>query len=164
MIAEHPAGLDQQRRLWFGPEVEGAYAQARTPTAFVSARLCKREVEQILERKVEQVFLTETFAGHGVSWIDDYDWEWFEKDFWPRLRHDQMMVTVGRYPSQVPAFNKVRGKFAGIRLMVHVLDAPWVHTLKAGDEISLGVPYHLWTYRLEDGVETKPEHYRDDTE
>lgn len=156
MIPQHPAALRTDRRLWFGEEVEGSVKRGQA-TAFVSDILLLAEMEHLARAQVAHVFVTETFEGAAA-------WDWFARELWPWARRCMVSVTVGRYPHQVAPFDALRPRFPGLRLMVHVLDAPWVHTLKAGDEVAVGVPYHLWSWRLEEGAETTPADYLADRE
>lgn len=147
----HPAATVRGRALWFGPEVEGRYARTRMPTAFVGAELSDDERRELLLSGVEQVYFTESFDA----------WDWYETYLQHALRKLAVAVTVARFPPQVEAF-LARAWAREVKLVVHVLDAPWVHKLRAGDEVSLGVPYHVWSFGLEDGIETRPGDYEED--
>jgi hypothetical protein len=145
----HPAGLEGAP-LFFGIEVEGKYRGLRT--AFVRRGLAAADFQKLLDGlcDCDQVFLTESF----------FAWEWLEKELLPSL-HQKLMVTIARHACDVPDFfsRKVSER---IRLMVRYLDVPWYRRLRMDDEVTLGVPYNLVTFAVDQGVITIAHDYEKD--
>lgn len=149
IAASHPAGVAKDG-LWFGPEVEGTLTGA--PTVFISRKLTDDELSRVLNaEKLGHIFLTERFD----------EWEWFEHTLLPNVMAGCYACTVGRMPHQVDAALSLPYS-EHLGLIVRVFDAPWVHKLRAHDQVSVGVPYHLRTWRADNGVLTAPNQYEQD--
>ncbi len=150
----HPAGLEDAP-VFYGTEVEGELSGM--PTAFVRRGLSDEEsaalVRRIVSDDIEQVFLTETF----------FDWEWLGVILfrWAAEHRPQLLVTIGRHAKDMPEFMLLpfRDK---LKVIVRFLDCPWMAALGSSDEISVGVPYNLTTFRVGEGVQTLPHEYKND--
>lgn len=145
----HPAGIDPAAKLWWGPEVEND--RRGLLTAFVAGRLDGSEIARV-ERDAQHVFITETFL----------DLDWVQRFLAPHLRPGVPM-TVARFadPRTVQAF-LAHDLAERARLVVRV-HAPWANLLRARDEVSVGVPYRMHTFRMKDGIRVIPSHYASDT-
>jgi hypothetical protein len=151
----HPAGLEDEP-VFYGVECEGALSGE--PTAFVRRGLSDEETVALVRRiksdGITQVFLTETF----------FEWDWLAVILfrWLAENAPTMTVTIGRHAKDMPEFVLLpfRDK---LKVIVRFLDCPWMTQLGSDDEISVGVPYNLTTFRVGAGVETLPQEYERDT-
>jgi hypothetical protein len=155
MNRTHPAGLEEAP-VFYGTEIEGELTG--TPTAFVRRGLTDEEsvalVRRIKADSIEQVFLTESF----------FEWDWLSDILfpWAAENHPQLIVTIGRYTKDMTEFLLLPFR-DNLRVIVRFLDCPWMTDLKSNDQITVGVPYDLTTFRVGDGVETRPSEYEKDT-
>lgn len=150
----HPRTMPEGTKLWFGPEIEGALAQHSPMTAFITGELEAHLVVGITtSTAVRQIFLTEKFEA----------WAWYQDVLLPLARMKGWRVTVGRYVEQLSSFFALP---ANVRetmvLMVRIFNAPWLSKLRPCDEISLGEPFNLVSFRVGDGVATVPSQYDKD--
>jgi hypothetical protein len=166
----HPAGREFTvadgacRRVWYGSEVEGLN-QAGDWTAFINDELEPEELERLGRKlknstddgqpRVDHIFLTERFS----------DWEWLRSALIPLAQSSAVPITLARHTGNVQHALDMRaaGELRGVNLMVRLnVEAPWVHQLRVGDQVSAGVSYMLTTWRYEDGAETRPHQYEGD--
>lgn len=132
-------------RALIGPEVEG-YLKHSGPTTLV-VRL--PVAVEILDR-VEHIFLHEEFDS----------WDWLRE----ALHRKRVPVTaaVDLTARHKTAF--LRREWPEIRLMLRVwMDCPF-EELAPSDEISIGTPFNLLTFKVGDGVRTVPSDYEGDRE
>lgn len=154
MNLTHPAGLEEAP-VFYGNEIEGALIG--TPSAFVRRGLTDEETVALVRRiqsdDIEQVFLTEAF----------FDWEWLTVILfrWAAEHRPKLKVTIGRHARDMDEFMLLpfRDK---LKVIVRFLDCPWMAELGASDEVSVGVPYDLMTFRVCEGVQTVPNDYKND--
>lgn len=160
----HPAKIAPKSNLWFGKEVEGR--DCGLYTAFIAAPLSSGERGTVLveiANTLQQVFLTETFAGDSYTASERArHWLWFTREILPHCING-VVVTVGRMPWQLPEFFELPEEWVEqMTLIVRVFDSPWIEKLRLGDQISVGVPYRLVTFDMSEGVYTTPDRYKGD--
>lgn len=156
----HPAGESVgvgKAAVWYGREVEGSLACSTTPTAFIDKALTADQMRdldaKLVWREVSHVFLTEGFS----------DWDWFADRLLPACDASNVVITVATMSGPRVEWLLGLDFSAKIRLMVRAsFDAPWVSKLRPGDQVSVGVPYDMLTWEVEDGVRSKPADYEGD--
>jgi hypothetical protein len=163
-MTDHPAGEHMgvgKQRLWFGLEVEGRLRSNNLWTAFINAPLEEpelRRLEKSLKKgETKHLFICEDFGG-------DLHWMWFETVL--LKLSTGLPITIARRPSTLEiAFVKKQEWAYRVSLMVRASEtADWMTLLQPGDQISVGIPYDLTTWRVSDGVVTKPADYEGDSE
>lgn len=163
---DHPlvgAGVGITRGpLWFGPEVEGHLRHTAVHTAFISRALnvpdTLKVARMVRSEEVGHIFLTEIFDGTD-------NWGWFEQHILPLQAHLRGLITIARFGSPGRGVEEVLEKpwSAKVSLMVRAGSlAPWMAKLRPHDQVSVGVPYQLTTWRVQDGVATVPADYEAD--
>lgn len=156
----HP-GLTTKTNLWFGKECEG-YTRG-VLSAFLAGPPSEQEWGEICASGVEQVFLTETF--HDWAWVSTVLMPWAELYKSPTARHMNRKVIAGVMAADAGELITRRNSDPRLHRMlviVRFFDAPWIHDLRAGDQVSVGEPYKLTTFSLVDGVATLPYQYMKD--
>lgn len=166
---EHPAGAHLgvgRAALWFGTEVEGYHARAGLFTAFLDAPVDEVTTQKLItlcERDtVQQVFLTERF----------FAWGWFaalldrlpRRVFFTAARAvlEEPVEATRSLTAQVEEFFELEF-VQRVALVVRAsTDAKWLHRLRLMDQVSVGVPYDLRTFGMQEGVHTYPSDYAKD--
>ena len=158
-MGSHPAGVGAAS-YWFGLEVEGYLARRAPMTMFLACDLSAEELTHATARcqelRVQHLFLTEDFEA----------WDWFGEHMLPHLSPFMPISVARRSGSGSHAVEKVLAMPYADRLalIVHVMPTPWIHKLRKQDQVILGVPYHLRTFCVADGVLTVPDQYKGDVE
>lgn len=158
MGMKHPVKGVEKARLWFGLEVEGRDQNYRT--AFVRHALTADQDQQLrkkLDAGLDQIFLTEEFSDKDCVWLLKF----LDTD---HLEMPYLTITKACWPHEVRWWAKWRKqhKQDSLYLFVRIADAPWIHELQPSDQISIGVPYHLWSVERSEMAETKPNEYKRD--
>lgn len=134
---------------WFGPEVEG-YLRLLRPYTVVLRSPCVADIGPILDRSPRHAFLTETFS----------DWDWlahFCKQFTGPITAGvdatdrDRLVAIKRLPYT-----------SRISVMLRYWGPPTFLLLDPKDQVSVGAPFQLATFRMLDGHISRPEDYEQD--
>lgn len=147
-MKKHPVRQCRGKSLWFGPEVEGCHIPAHT--AFVRRKLGRRDFARVVnEPGLQQLFLTEGFQ----------DWKWLQENAsaLPKL----LILTKAVHARDYAKLPKWVRTSTRIKLFVRI-EARWILKLRAGDQISIGVPYDLFSARIDRMVRTMPQDYEND--
>jgi len=154
----HPAGNDVgvgRAAVWYGVEVEGKHALG-APTAFIDRWPMESDLIDLLGRlrwrEVTHVFLTENFV----------DFASFAEEILPCCLSERAKVTIATMPDRVLGLLNLSWVAAASLMVRATMDAGWVRRLRAGDQVTVGVPYDLVTWTVEDGVITVPADYLGD--
>lgn len=153
----HPAGdhLGVGRApVWYGVECEGRLTGAMT--AFLDAKPRGEELGELIERlsaigDVKHLFVTENMR------------EWSFVSALLTYVPPSTPVTVACVPAEVADVSAL--PFADrITLMVRIdMGASWLRLLKPDDQVCVGEPYYVHTWRKDAAVVSSPDDYLGDT-
>lgn len=151
----HPSTkIGKDSSYWCGIEVEGR--EKGKPTVFIAEKV--EDIEELIIQLVayaEQIFFTETFS----------DWVWYAEKVFPRIAYRALPVFISVLPQNVEGVLYQRRTWSAYKhasLLVRVFGASWLNRLEPHDQISVGVPYDLVTFTIDQGVVTKPHEYEED--
>lgn len=146
-----PRHLPPNARVWYGREVEGRLKSTRLETAFVTERMTFDEMAEFAKVAPAHLFITEEFT----------DWEWFARSLLPV--HDGP-ITIGVEATDCERLREIKIATWShrVRVMLRFWGPATLDLLGRDDEVSVGKPFDLLTFRAGDGVRTVPGEYGDD--
>lgn len=154
---KHPGAITPSTKAWTGTEVEGRWAGR--PMCVIAEPLDEEELNSV------RAWANSIQQGNAITVI--LYTESFPDDIREWQRHISFfqvnaLVTqvASRMLDQMPWFMKnVRKRFF-VPVMIRILDVEWGPDLREGDQVSLGVPYNIVTFRSP--VSSHPEDYLGD--
>lgn len=151
---DHPSPhITPQHKFWYGYECEGD--TSGVCTAILADQLTDDEVleftKMITDNLCSQLFITESFDA----------WDWYCKVLHPVVKH--LGVVVGVLPSTLPAMAMMRLARVELRhfrfiLRIWGVDS-FLQQLEPSDQVSLGAPYNMITWTIEQGTRSIPKQY-----
>jgi hypothetical protein len=158
-MKEHPAGNVigvGRAAIWYGIEVEGNLAAQDIKTAFIDSQLSTDQLVQLFTKisagYLEHIFLTENFDA----------WDQFESKVLPAIKGKHVHITIGTFPKRVDRLLKL-SFINDCSIMVRAaMDATWLKKFRKQDQVSVGIPYDLATWCVDDAVRSYPADYLKD--
>lgn len=100
-------------------------------------------------------------VGH-IFLCEEFDaWDWLRDEICPIFSG---AITIGCRAKDVPRVKLIKAQpFAHrVRVVVRFFESDVMHYLGPDDEVSVGQPFDLTTFRVGDGIVTVPQDYEDD--
>lgn len=154
----HPSTtIGKDSRFWYGVEAEGSNRGKQS--IYIAEKVeDEEEFERLISAIVayaDQIFLVEAFS----------HWIWYAEHVFPRIAYRALPLYISVMPNRVDSVCRYRESFPAYKhahLIVRVYGAQWLRDLKGTDQVSVGVPYDLVSFSVDQGTKTSPRDYSGD--